>query len=361
VIDGGKGIREAIRSVFGVWALVQRCQVHKLRNVLQHLPERQHASVRAAQRGAWSGKNEATAKRKLNNLARQLEARWPSAAASLREGLDETLTVLALGTTGGLHRTPAFDEPDREPAVAVQAHHTARDALAGRQHGTPLGRHWPAGCRHALQAHPRTRRPETPHRRRERPLRRRRCRHRQQRSAREKGGVARHARDEQPVADRSPPPGGRSLRQPRAVRAIRSTTTSPSRCAAVVDHQSFIGFAEGRDRPRRPSLRRSWPSYLDIACVVAYNYNPSRPPLPCNAVRDTATRRTLLIKLSIGLVVARERVSVLGRPSLMIVNVHLEVAWQRGVAGELGSTPGTRQPQATPPAHGVHARPSQTV
>lgn len=111
VIDGGKGIRKAIRSVFGVWALVQRCQVHKLRNVLQHLPERQHASVRAAMRGAWSSESEAAAKRKLHTLARQLETRWPSAAASLREGLDETLTVLALGTIGALYRTLRSTNP----------------------------------------------------------------------------------------------------------------------------------------------------------------------------------------------------------------------------------------------------------
>jgi transposase-like protein len=111
VIDGGKGIRKAIRSVFGLWALVQRCQVHKLRNVLQHLPEREHVRVRAAMRGAWSSESEAAARRKLNTLARQLETPWPSAAASLREGLDETLTVLALGVQGALYRTLRSTNP----------------------------------------------------------------------------------------------------------------------------------------------------------------------------------------------------------------------------------------------------------
>jgi putative transposase len=111
VIDGGKGIRKAIRSVFGPWALVQRCQVHKMRNVLQHLPEREHARVRAAMRGAWSSESEAVAKRKLNTLARQLETQWPSAAASLREGLDETLSVLALGVQGALYRTLRSTNP----------------------------------------------------------------------------------------------------------------------------------------------------------------------------------------------------------------------------------------------------------
>ena len=111
VIDGGKGIRKAIRSVFGVWALIQRCQVHKLRNVLEHLPDGQQGWVRTAMRQAWSSEGEAAAKRKLHALARQLESRWPSAASSLREGLDETVTILALGTSGALYRTLRSTNP----------------------------------------------------------------------------------------------------------------------------------------------------------------------------------------------------------------------------------------------------------
>jgi transposase-like protein len=111
VIDGGKGIRKAIRGVFGEWALIQRCQVHKLRNVLEHLPERQQGWVRATLRRAWASLDEATARRRLHALARQLEARWPGAAASLREGLDETLTILALGASGALARTLRSTNP----------------------------------------------------------------------------------------------------------------------------------------------------------------------------------------------------------------------------------------------------------
>lgn len=111
VIDGGKGIRKAIRGVFGVWALIQRCQVHKLRNVLEHLPERQQGWVRTALRRAWASTDEATASRRLHALARQLEGRWPSAASSLREGLDETLTILGLGTSGALCRTLRSTNP----------------------------------------------------------------------------------------------------------------------------------------------------------------------------------------------------------------------------------------------------------
>lgn len=111
VIDGGKGIRKAIRAVFGVWALIQRCQVHKLRNVLEHLPEGQHGWVKTTMRQAWSSEDEAVARRRLHALAKQLESRWPSAAQSLREGLDETLTVLALGAKGALFRTLRSTNP----------------------------------------------------------------------------------------------------------------------------------------------------------------------------------------------------------------------------------------------------------
>ena len=63
VIDGGKGIRKAIRGVFGVWALIQRCQVHKLRNVLEHLPGGQRGWVRTTLRRAWASLDEAAARR----------------------------------------------------------------------------------------------------------------------------------------------------------------------------------------------------------------------------------------------------------------------------------------------------------
>src|SRR5438093_12192147 len=72
VIDGGKGVRKAIRSVFGPWALVQRCQVHKLRNVLDHLPEGKRNWMRAAIRRAWAAETSDTARRKLRDLAAKL-------------------------------------------------------------------------------------------------------------------------------------------------------------------------------------------------------------------------------------------------------------------------------------------------
>lgn len=111
VIDGGKGLRKAIRSVFGAWALIQRCQVHKMRNVLDHLPDRQKAWVRAAIRRAWSATTVARAKEQLRTLAAQLRADHPGASGSIEEGLDETLTVIGLGVVGSLHQTLRSTNP----------------------------------------------------------------------------------------------------------------------------------------------------------------------------------------------------------------------------------------------------------
>ena len=111
VIDGGKALRRAIAECFGSMALVQRCQEHKRRNVLEHLPEELHAGVGRALRDAWGGANAALAKKRMQRLAASLEARHPGAAASLREGLDETLTVQGLGITGALYRTLRTTNP----------------------------------------------------------------------------------------------------------------------------------------------------------------------------------------------------------------------------------------------------------
>ncbi len=111
IIDGSKALRSAIRSLFGRRALVQRCQVHKVRNVLGHLPNERHADVRTAMREAYKCTKTDTAKRLLNNFARALHKKHPSAAASLREGLDETLTVLGLGLSPALTRTFSTTNP----------------------------------------------------------------------------------------------------------------------------------------------------------------------------------------------------------------------------------------------------------
>lgn len=111
VIDGGKGVRKAIRTTFGAWAVVQRCQIHKLRNVAGHLPKHRQAWVKSAMREAWKLGTEAKARHRLEQIARQLEADHPDAAASIREGLDETLTVIRLGLGGWLLKTLRSTNP----------------------------------------------------------------------------------------------------------------------------------------------------------------------------------------------------------------------------------------------------------
>jgi len=106
VIDGGKAIRKALRDVFGTRAIVQRCQVHKARNVRDHLPDSRRAYVAKQMRDAYNSATAATAKKKLMQLASWLASNGEdSAAASLREGLDETLTVMRLALPKTLQRT----------------------------------------------------------------------------------------------------------------------------------------------------------------------------------------------------------------------------------------------------------------
>jgi len=111
VIDGSKGLSKAIRAVYGTHAIIQRCQVHKRRNVLDHLPEDMRKNIGRTISTAYKCDDAARAKRMLEALARQLERKHPSAAASLREGLDETLTVMRFGLPQGLMRTLATTNP----------------------------------------------------------------------------------------------------------------------------------------------------------------------------------------------------------------------------------------------------------
>jgi putative transposase len=111
VLDGSKALRKAIRDVFGGLALVQRCQVHKQRNVLDHLPQSLRPSVVRALRQAWDASRAELARRQLERLAASLETEHPGAAASIREGLDETLTLQALGIEGALYRTLRSTNP----------------------------------------------------------------------------------------------------------------------------------------------------------------------------------------------------------------------------------------------------------
>jgi putative transposase len=105
LLDGSKALRKAVRETFGDAALVQRCQVHKLRNILDHLPDRQRPWVKAIVQRAYHHADGVTAKRLLHDLARRLDTDHPSAAESVREGLEETLTSLSLGLSDSLRRS----------------------------------------------------------------------------------------------------------------------------------------------------------------------------------------------------------------------------------------------------------------
>jgi putative transposase len=104
VLDGSKALARAVRDVFAERARIQRCQVHKTRNVVDQLPESMRASVRSTMRQAYRTANADKAKQQLLNLARRLREAHPAAAGSLEEGLDETLTVKRLDLPSGLER-----------------------------------------------------------------------------------------------------------------------------------------------------------------------------------------------------------------------------------------------------------------
>ena len=105
VIDGSKALRKSIRNVFGDLAVVQRCQVHKMRNLRAHLPQKRHAYVLQTMRDAYKSSSTTAARNKLTALVRWLERNGEVAAAgSLREGLEETLTVLKLNLSDTLRR-----------------------------------------------------------------------------------------------------------------------------------------------------------------------------------------------------------------------------------------------------------------
>jgi len=111
VIDGGKALRRAIKDVFGERALVHRCHRHKERNVTDQLPEGERDLVRARIRQAWALSNHRHARERLQRLAVDLERSWPDAGGSLREGLEETLTLMRLGVTGQLAKTLSSTNP----------------------------------------------------------------------------------------------------------------------------------------------------------------------------------------------------------------------------------------------------------
>lgn len=105
VLDGAKALRKAVTSHWGQRAIVQRCQEHKIRNVIDYLPKEHQASIEQSLRAAYAMESYTLAKQALGKLLTRLQALNSAAAKSLNEGLEETLTVHRLGLPETLRRT----------------------------------------------------------------------------------------------------------------------------------------------------------------------------------------------------------------------------------------------------------------
>jgi putative transposase len=125
VLDGAKALHAAAKRVWGRNALIQRCQVHKKRNVEQHLPQKHWPELSRHLHAAYHAADYDEALKGLKTTARWLERLNPDAAASLREGMEETLTVVRLGVPELLRRTLATTNPI-ESAFSVAENVTQR-------------------------------------------------------------------------------------------------------------------------------------------------------------------------------------------------------------------------------------------
>ena len=110
VLDGAKALSRAVKDVFDK-PLIQRCQQHKIRNVIDKLPDRLRAVTERRMRQAYHAESALKAEGELEQLARELDKTHPGAAASLREGMTETLTILRLGVPPTLARTLRSTNP----------------------------------------------------------------------------------------------------------------------------------------------------------------------------------------------------------------------------------------------------------
>jgi putative transposase len=125
VIDGAKALAAAVKRVWGEKARLQRCQIHKRRNIEAHLPEKHHDELRRLLDAAWHETDYERAKKQLLTTVRWLERLSPDAASSLREGMEETLTVVKLGLPELLRKTLATTNPI-ESALSITRAVTGR-------------------------------------------------------------------------------------------------------------------------------------------------------------------------------------------------------------------------------------------
>ena len=128
VIDGAKALRSAIDEVFGAAQHIQRCRNHKVRNVLDELPQDQQGQTLNLMRAAWKVTTPEEGEKRLEQLARFLERDYPTAAASLREGMAEMFTLQRLKLPPSLYKCLATTNVIESPqsGVAKRTHNVTR-------------------------------------------------------------------------------------------------------------------------------------------------------------------------------------------------------------------------------------------
>jgi putative transposase len=121
ILDGSKALHAAVERVWGTHAVIQRCQIHKMRNVRAYVGQELWGQVQSEMRAAYADKDSAKAKKRLLTTVKWLERVAPSAARSLREGLDETLTVASLRLPDTLVRTLKSTNPVESPFQRIRS------------------------------------------------------------------------------------------------------------------------------------------------------------------------------------------------------------------------------------------------
>jgi len=132
VLDGSKALSKAVKDVFGKEVTIQRCQIHKKRNVESHLPESEQSAVISEMEAAYDEFDYKVAKARLEAVAKKIEYKYPSAAESIREGLEETLTLHRLGIPGLLR-------------ISLSSTNPIESALSTARKTTGRVKHWQSG------------------------------------------------------------------------------------------------------------------------------------------------------------------------------------------------------------------------
>jgi putative transposase len=136
----------AVKKKAGDAAFIQRCQLHKRRNVLRHLPNERQPLLEQKLTAAWNMSSYSEARRALEQVQSELERINPSAARSLAEGMEETLTIHRLGVPEKTTPNAVLHQPDRIGPLGRGREMWSREEVAGRGYEATLGRQWIAVC-----------------------------------------------------------------------------------------------------------------------------------------------------------------------------------------------------------------------